>query len=176
MKAALTKRSVLGKKVHTLRRQGQTPVVCYGNEEESVPYSIDTKMLKKLLSSDTVVFETEGDITDKQVLVQDIDYHPVSGEPLHVDFLFVDATHEVEHEVPVEIEGESPAVKSHNGQILITLDKIEIRALPQHIPGRVTADISVLKEIGSRLLASDIPLPDNVTLITNPDEIVSLYC
>ena len=162
----------MGKKVATLREQGQTPVVCYGNKQKSTPYSIDTKTLKTLLESDNVMFETEGDVQGEQVLVQDIDYHPVSGEPIHVDFLFVDTTHEVEHEVPIQVEGESPAVKTHGGQVLITLDKIEIRALPQHIPSQVIADVSTLEDIGSRLLVSDIALPDNVTLITNPDEII----
>ena len=172
MKVTLTKRDVLGKKVGILRTQGQIPVVCYGNQQESAPYSVDTKALKAVLESEKVVFETEGDVQGEQVLIQDIDYHPVSGEPIHVDFLFVDATHEVEHEVPVQVEGESPAVKTHNGQVLVTLDKIDIRALPQHIPSHVAADISTLEEIGSRLLVSDIPLPENVTLVTNPDEIV----
>ena len=172
MKVALAKRDILGKKVKTLRMQGWIPVVCYGNKEESMPYSVDTKAFKKLLGSDEVVFETEGDVTDKQVLVQAVDYHPVSGEPIHVDFLFVDATHEVEHEVSIEVEGEAPAVKTYNGQMLLTLDKIQIRALPQHIPGHVSVDVVTLEEIGSRLLASDIVLPENVTLVTSPDEII----
>ena len=172
MKVMLTKRDVLGKKVEVLRKQGLIPVICYGNSQEVVPYSVGVKNLKALLDSDSVVFETEGDLSGEQVILQDIDYHPVSGEPIHVDFLFVDATHEVEHEVPVQVEGEAPAVKTYNGQVLITLDKVEVRALPQHIPGHVTIDVSGLEEIGSRIVASDIPLPENVTLVTNPDEIV----
>ena len=172
MKAELVKRKVVGKKIKALRKQGQTPVICYGNKQKSTPYTIDTKTLKTLLASDSVVFETSGDLPGEQVLVQDIAYHPTSGEPIHVDFLFVDATHEIEHEVLVQVEGEAPAVKTHDGQVLITLDKIQIRALPQHIPSQVIAEVSALEEIGSRLLASDIALPNNVTLITNPDEIV----
>ena len=172
MKVALTKRDVMGKKVGTLREQGLVPVVCYGNKQKATPYSVNAKALKGLLGSDSVVFETEGDVKEEQVILQDIDYHPVSGDPIHVDFLFVDATQEIEHEVPVEVEGEAPAQKTYNGQVLATLDKIVVRALPQHIPGHVVVDVSGLEEIGSRLVASDIPLSDNVTLVTNPDEIV----
>ena len=172
MKIAFLKREVVGKKVAGLRAQGQTPVVCYGNQEKPQPYTINTKTLKTALTSDKVVFETDGDVSEKQVMVQDIAYHPITEEPLHVDFLFVDATQEVTHEVPVHIEGEAPAEKAHGGQVLVTLDKIEVRALPQHIPSQVIADVSGLKEIGSRLTASAIPLPENVTLVTNADEII----
>ena len=172
MKVTLLKREITGKKVAGLREQGQVPVVCYGNEEKTEPFSVESKLLKAILASDAVVFETDGDLPGKQVMIQDVDYHPVSEQPLHVDFLFVDATHEVTHEVPVHLEGEAPAEKSHGGQVLATLDRIEVRALPQHIPSQVTADVSGLEEIGSRLTASDIPLPDNVTLVTNPDEII----
>lgn len=172
MKITLAKREITGKKVAGLRTQGQTPVVCYGNKEKPQSYSIATKTLKTALMSDSVVFETDGDVSGKQVMVQDVAYHPTTEEPLHVDFLFVDATHEVTHEVPVQVEGEAPAEKAHGGQVLVTLDKIEVRALPQHIPSQVIADVSGLEEIGSRLTASDIPLPENVTLVTNPDEII----
>lgn len=172
MKIAFAKREITGKKVAGLRKQGQTPVVCYGNKEESQSYAVATKILKTALTSDSVVFETDGDVPGKQVMVQDIDYHPITEEPIHVDFLFVDATHEVTHEVPVQVEGEAPAEKAHNGQVLVTLDKIEVRALPQHIPSQVIADISTLEEIGSRLTADAIPLPENVTLVTNADEII----
>ena len=172
MKIAFAKRDVFGKKVAALREQGQVPVVCYGNQEKPQSFIVDAKTLKAVVASDTVVFETDGDLSGKQVMIQDIAQHPVSGEPVHIDFLFVDATHEVTHEVPVHIEGEAPAEKAHGGQVLVTLDKIEVRALPQHIPSQVIADISGLEEIGSRLTASTIPLPDNVTLVTNADEIV----
>lgn len=172
MKLELTKRDVVGKKVETLRKQGLVPVICYGNREKSMSYSIDTKALKTALASDKVVFETSGGLPDKQVIVQDVDYHPISGEPVHVDLLFVDTTHEVESEVSIQIEGEAPAVKTHVGQILTTLDKITIRALPQHIPSQLVVDISQLTEVGARLLVSDIVLPENVTLVTNPSEII----
>ena len=172
MKIAFAKRDVTGKKVAGLRKQGQTPVVCYGNKEEPQSYAVDTKALKQVLNADAMLFETDGVLSGKQVMIQDVSYHPVSGEPIHIDFLFVDATQEVTHEVPVQVEGEAPAEKAHNGQVLVTLDKIEVRALPQHIPSQVIADISSLEEIGSRLTASAIPLPDNVTLVTNADEII----
>ena len=172
MKIAFEERKTLGKKVNALRSKGFVPVVCYGQEQESKPYTVIAKELLKLLASDAVVVEGGGALSGKQVILQDIDLHPVTDEPVHADFLFVDATREVEHEVPVRVEGEAPAVRSVDGQMVVALDRIVVRALPQHIPGHFTADVSDLGTVGSRLLVSDMPLPEGVTLITNPDEIV----
>ena len=172
MKLTFLKRSVAGKKVAALRRDGQTPVACYSKGEKPVLYSVDTQSLLKSLVSGSVVIETDGDMSGKQVILQDISFHPVSDMPLHADFLFVDATHEVEHEVAVQVIGEAPGVKIDEGQMVVVLDKVSIRALPQNIPAQLDADVSVLKTIGSRLLVSDLLLPNGVTLVTSPDEIV----
>lgn len=172
MKLDFSERTVLGKRVVSLRRQGQTPVVCYGRGQKSRSYSVVTKELLFLLLSDEVVIETGGVLSGKQVLVQDVALHPVTGEPLHADFLFVDTTHAVEHEVPVRVEGEAPGVKIAGGQMLVALDRIEVQALPQDIPSVVVADVSSLTAVGSHLRVSDLPLPGGVTLVTNPDEIV----
>ena len=172
MKVDFAKRTVTGKGVSALRKEGVTPVICYGAQEDSTPYSVQTKDLINLLSSEEVIFDAAGEVSGKKVLLQDISYHPLTGTPLHADFLFVDATQEVEYEVPIQIEGESPVVKANEGQMNIALDKIKISALPQDIPSYLVADINSLKAIGDHLSVENIPLPKGVTLVTNPDEVV----
>ena len=172
MKLPLTSRTVFGKKVARLRREGIVPVVCYGAGQETAPYSVSERTLSDLLASDDVIIETDGDLRGKRVLLQDVDLHPVSGRPMHADFLFVDTSREVEYEVPVRVEGEAPAVRTHEGQMVVALDKLAVRALPQHIPSHVIADVGSLGEIGAHLAVSDIPIPDNVTLVSNPEDIV----
>ena len=71
------------------------------------------KDLTSALASGEVIFKTTGDVSGKSVLLQDIAYNAVSGEPIHADFLFVDTTHEVEYEVPIQVEGTAPAAKAH---------------------------------------------------------------
>ncbi|MDE0243561.1 MAG: 50S ribosomal protein L25 [Candidatus Kaiserbacteria bacterium] len=172
MKLPFTSRTIFGKQVAGLRKAGSVPVVCYGAEQKSTAYTVPVKQLTDLLTSDVVVVEADGDLQGKQVLLQDIDFHPVTGDPIHADFLFVDASREVEHEVPIRVEGEAPGVKVHEGQMVVALDKLIVRALPQNIPGFVTADVSGLEDIGSHLSVSNIPLPDNVTLVSNPEDTV----
>ncbi len=172
MDLTFTKRNVFGRKVFLLRSEGQTPVVCYSDGSEAESYSVSTKSLKKILSTEQVVITADGDLSGKQVMLQDIAVDPLSGTPIHADFLFVDTKHEVEHEVPVYIIGEAPSVKKQDGQMIVTLDKVTIRALPQDIPGHVDADVSSLEHIGAHLTAADLPLPASVILVTNPQEIV----
>ena len=172
MKVQLEERTVKGKKNADLRDSGTTPVVCYGPREDSVLCGVKTKDLIKILNSDEVVFDTEGFVNDKKVLIQDVSFHPVLNVPTHVDFLFVDATHEVEHEVTIEIVGEAPGVKTHGGQLIVARDNVIVKALPQDIPGHLEIDISGLEEIHSHFTAGDIKLPSSVTLVTSPEEII----
>ena len=172
MKLTFTKRDIVGKNVRSLRADGKVPVVCYGARERSVPYSVDARALADLLASHEVVIETDGAVAGKQVIVQDVATHPVTGAPIHADFLFVDATHAVEHEVPLRVAGTAPAVRMHGGQMVVVLDKVVVRALPQHIPGELEVDVTGLEEIGSHFPVSGLMLPDNVTLVTSPNEII----
>ena len=172
MKLDFVKRQSTGKKVAKLREQGQVPVICYGGGEQSSPYSVALQPFIKLIGSHEVVIEGGGDLSGKQVIVQDVDFHPVTGLPIHADFLFVDATHAVEHEVPVIVTGEAPGVKVQGGQMVIALDKVVVRALPQHIPNQFEVSVESLDSVGSHFLVSDLQVPDNVTLVTSPDEIL----
>lgn len=172
MKLPFTTRTVFGKKVARLRREGLIPVVCYGAGQESGAYTVPVKQLQGLMASDDVVIEVEGDLQGKQVMLQDVAVHPVSGTVLHADFLFVDLSQEVEYEVQVRTEGESPGVKVKEGQMVVALDRIVLRALPQHIPSHLVADVSGLDDIGTHLTVADLAVPDNVTLVSNPEDIV----
>ena len=172
MKIIFEERKVTGKKVASLRAAGKTPVVCYGNGENVGIYSVATKELSSVFSSEEVVFDTDGALPGKQVLIQSIFKHPLSGDPLHIDFLFVDKRQKVQHDVPLEIVGESPAVKAYGGQMIVVSDKVVIESLPQDIPSHIDIDISILEEIGSHVTAGDIKLGNGVTLITSPDDIL----
>ena len=172
MKLTFTEREVLGKKVATLRKEGVLPVVCYGNKEKVQSCSVPTKQFKKVLDSDEVLIGGDGVLSGKSVVLQSVEHHPVTGEPLHADFLFVDTTHEIEHDVPVHITGEAPGVKLAGGELIMVQNEVTARALPQHIPGHLDIDISGLTEIGSHLVISEIPLPEGVALVNSPEDIV----
>ena len=84
----------------------------------------------------------------------------------------MDETHEVEHEVPLKIVGESPAAKLKNGVVDFACRELSIKAFPQNLPSHIDIDISGLDEIGSHVLVKDIICPKNVTVLNVPDDVV----
>ena len=173
MKIVLEPREIVGKKVKQLREEGKTPVVCYGLSEKSTPYAVVTRDLKKILASDQPVIDLAGAQEGKQALLQEVTMDPITNEPIHADFLFVDTKHEVEHDVPLHFEGEAPAVKFKGGLLITPRTEITIKALPQDIPKSITVDISTLEAIGSNIKVADVQLSAGVTLETSGDEIVA---
>ncbi|MDI9325540.1 MAG: 50S ribosomal protein L25 [Alphaproteobacteria bacterium] len=159
----LKKRTVLGKGVHALRSQGIIPVVCYGLKKEAQNFQVDSRELARVIKKSSVLIQTEGDISSK-VLMHAVDYDPVQGTIRHVDFLFVDTTHAVEHHVPLMPVGEAPGVKL-GGILTIIHSEILIKALPQHIPSHIDVSVESLTELNSHILAGDITLPTGVELV-----------
>lgn len=107
------------------------------------------------------------------VLFHDVTFDPVSDAIAHVDFFAVDMKKEVEADVSILFEGESPAVKE--GAILVTaLDSITVRCLPKNLPHNLPIDLSKLVEMGSQLTVADITVPPDVTLLVEPDAVIAI--
>jgi large subunit ribosomal protein L25 len=157
-----------------LRTEGQVPAVFYGPGSETVSISVPQKEFIKMLSqageSTVVTLKTEGG--DKDVLIHDVAFHPVSELPLHVDFYLFDKTKTVEVSVPLVLEGVAPAVKL-GGILIKVLHELKIEALPSNLPQEIKVDISTLTDLDSVIIAKDIPLPEGVTLMEGADEVVT---
>ena len=128
-------------------------------------------MLAAAGESTVVTVKTEGG--DKDTLIHAIEYHPVSGEPLHADFYIIEKNKPVQVHVPLEFEGEAPAVKQLGGNLVKVLHEIEIEALPKDLPQEIKVDISSLATLDSQLTVADIKLPAGVTAITDLLEVVA---
>lgn len=169
------KRTVLGKKVKHLRLERKIPANVFGNTKPT-PVTLDEKQLIKTLSEagETALVELhiEGEEKARPILFSHVDRHPISGNILHVDLQQVNLTEKVTAHVPLELVGESEAVKA--GGVLLTLhDEIEVEALPSDLPEKFVLDISVLKEIGKELKISDLSYdPSKVELKLGADEIL----
>ena len=172
MKVSFQKRDLVGKKVSKLRDNGVVPVVCYAKNEDAKNYSIEEKALIKLLRTEEVVVDGDGEIKNKKLLLKEVEFHPVTQNPIHADFMFIDEKHVVKSEVPINIVGESSAVKSLGGLLVVVQDSVEVEALPQNLPKHIDVDISSLSEIGSHIKVSDINNIDNVKILNDGDEIL----
>jgi len=157
-----------------LRAKGRIPAVCYGNARETVGLAIDPAALRKLLDSSEAGMNTiislrgGGSLDGTMVLVKELQREPVRGAYLHADFYTVDVTQRVEVEVPVHITGKAVGVVDSGGVLDQALREIELSCLPLSIPTELIADVSSL-DIGDSLHVRDIPLPEGVELLSDPE-------
>jgi large subunit ribosomal protein L25 len=167
-------RDVRGKAVAHLRKGGTLPAVVYGAGVESKNVSLDThefELLRRHAGRHAVIDLTiEGDGKVQPVLLQAIQEHPVNRNPLHVDLLVVDLTAERTTDVPLVFVGVSEAVAKQGGVMLHLRDSVLVRAKPDDLPSGIELDITPLVDFEATLHASDLIMPEGVTLITEPTE------
>ena len=159
-----------------LREGGFMPAVFYGKKDPSTPITIEKVKFLKVWkeAGESSVVSIKGDDLNVDALIHDVAVDPVSGEPLHADFYVFDKNKKVELSIPLGFVGVSPAVKDLGGQLIKVLFEIKIEALPQNLPHQIDVDISKLVEIGNQIHAKDIVLPQGVTLLEHPEEVVVL--
>ena len=170
-----TRREVVGKKVKVLRRDGKLPAVLFGYGVEPTPIVLNlrdtTKTLASVGSSTLVTINLEG--KEYNVLVRERQQDILYRTLIHIDFQAVSMTETVRARVPIHImEQSAPAVESYGAMINTGLDLLEIECLPEDLPNRIHVDISGLEEIGDSILVSDIPLPNGVTALDDPDALI----
>lgn len=172
LKAA--KRSVSGKGVQALRKDGLMPAIVYGPKQEALPVEMNqrefAKVLEKAGESTVIGLSVDGEVHN--VLIHDVDFDPVTSVARHADFYAIVKGQKVKVEIPLEFVGESLAVKQ-GANLVKALHELEIEADPMNLPREIAVDISVLAEVDAHILAKDIKLPEGVTLVTGADEVVA---
>jgi len=173
---ALEHRETLGKKVKQLRRTGVTPVHLYGPGIKSRALQCPQRDLVRALAragtNTPIVLKIQGDEEDQLALAREIQWDPVRGDIWHVDFLAVEATRPVSAQVPVVLTGQSPGARDAGGRAVQQLHVLEVTALPLEMPNQVEVDLATLVEPDGVIRARDLRLPPNVTIVTDPDEVV----
>jgi large subunit ribosomal protein L25 len=168
------KRNVIGKQVGALRQAGKLPAVLYGHHVDSTPIVLDahetTLTLSRLTSSSLVTISLDG--TEYPTLVRAKQRHPVKHHLLHLDFQALSLTEKTHVKVGIELTGTAPAVKAYGAILVTPLTELEVECLPQEIPERVVVDISGLSEIGDAIHVSDLNLPGEVEILTDPEEVI----
>ncbi|RJQ35515.1 50S ribosomal protein L25 [Candidatus Parcubacteria bacterium] len=163
-----------GESADTLRKQGVVPAVFYGPKEKTTPIAIDSLKFERLWrqAGETTVIRLTGVGEEKDALIHDVQFHPVTGKLEHADFYVIEKGKKVQIKVPLTFEGQAPAEKA--GHIVVkTLHEVEIEVTPQDLPHSLPVDLSVLENIGDHITASRIQLPGSASLVTSPDEIVA---
>ena len=172
----LSQRTVTGKKVKQLRKQGILPVHMYGSGIESQSLQGSAGELRRVLprvgTNIPVSVQVEGSDDENICFVREVQRHPVTEDLLHVDFIRVDVTQTISAEVPITLVGSAPATQQ-GGTLLQPLTSLLVEALPMDIPASVEADVSDLDDFEKSIVVSDIAVGDNVTVLTDSDEFVA---
>lgn len=166
-------RQIRGKAVKNLRRNGLLPAVVFGRDYESNSVQLDAhefELLRRRTGRNTLLDLTLDGDRPMPVLVHGIQEHPISRAPIHVDLLVVKMTEELTVEVSINFVGESVAVERMGGVLLHLRESVQVRALPDHLPQSVEVDITPLDGFDQVLHVSDISIPSDVTLVTDPTE------
>ena len=173
----LDRRVVLGKKVKTLRRNGIIPVHVYGANDESESLQCDRATLEKVLAqagSSTPVFLGIAGKPERQLaMVREVQWEPVKGSLLHVDFLRVEAAVPISVDVSLVFEGESMGARAAGGSVAQVLYSLAVQALPLDAPSSLSVDLSTLTDPQMVIRAQDVELPANVTLEGDPEALVA---
>ncbi len=150
------------------RRDGQVPAVIYGNKEEPVLLTLEQRVLVKELDNpqffiQLVDVEIAG--TKHRVLPRDVQFHPVSDAPMHVDFLRFDPKRKITAAVPVVFEGEEecPGLKT-GGVLNVVRYEVEVLCTADNIPPELILQLAGL-EVGDSIHASAVTLPDGVEFV-----------
>lgn len=170
----VTARTLTGRQVKTLRRQGIIPANVFGKKIKSFAVQVDAKTFAKTYTQTgetSLIYLTLSDKKEHPVLISALQKHPVTGELLHIDFRQVILTEKVKAMIPLLLEGESPAVKDKNGVLVQAVNEIEVEALPTDFPEHFILDISSLNEIGDSLLFKDLAYDSQkLTFEFNPED------
>jgi large subunit ribosomal protein L25 len=166
-------RTVLGKQVKALRRQGLIPGVVYGPAvSETIQVSVNRRDLERFYQAHghSTLFTLSWDGGQQQVFIKEVQVEPVRRAPLHIDFFAPNLTKELTARVPVVLHHLDPTAE---GILTQLMDEVEVRALPATLPHQIDADIAGLLQVHDSLRAGELKLPNGVALITDSETVIA---
>ena len=172
-------RTILGKSVKKLRRQGILPGVIYGYRlDKPQPIQVDGRTFDRIYhragNIHLVNLQVGETGTVYPVMVHEVKRDPITHNLSHVDFVAVNLRVEITTHVQIVLAGVAPAVAAGDGMLLQTLETISIKVLPASVPETITVDVSGLSEVGAAVHVKDLVVPEGVTVLTDPEETVAL--
>ncbi len=166
-------RTVLGRKVKHLRKEGWLPSTVYGKSFTPVSIQFEKKSLVKLFEEvgESGLVELKVDENKWPILFKNPQYDPVESDLVHVDCYKVNLKEKITASVPLELIGESVAVK--NGKVLVQVtNEVEVEALPTDLPEKYVVDISKLEEVGETITVADLENDKKVEIKNAADQVI----
>lgn len=169
-------RTVTGKKVKQIRRQGFVPGVIYG-QSEPVNIQMEEIQLNRALRVTGMTQLATVDVEGKEytVLAREIQQHVTRRNVLHIDFMEVDMMATIKSEAELVLIGESPALELEEGMIAQAMFSVDIECLPDALISTIEVDVSSILTPGDRVQIADLNVPEGVTLLADEDSTVARF-
>jgi len=169
-------RTVIGKQVRRLRKEGWIPAVLYGPDAKSQPLQVPAAEAEAVIdqagTSHLITLSISGESSPLQVLVRGFQRDPIRRNLLHVDFYRVEMDKPITMEIPIVLVGSSPVVDRREGILLQGKQMLEIECLPRDLIEAVEVDLSALTEVDQQITVGDLVLPPTIRVLDDPDEMV----
>jgi large subunit ribosomal protein L25 len=166
-------RTVLGKKVSQLRRNGLIPGVVYGPViDETVQVSVNRREFDRFYKAHghSTLFTLTWDGGQQPVFIREVQEDPVRREPLHIDFFAPNLQRALRTMVQLVFH---PPAEQPIGVLTELRSEVEIEALPTDVPQQIDVDLSGLVNVGDAVHVSDITAPRGVTILTGEHELLA---
>jgi large subunit ribosomal protein L25 len=171
---SLQERTVQGKAVRQLRRDGMIPAVIHDHGQPSkivmASYTDIMKVYQEAGKHHPLALSLGSETYT--ALIKDVDFDPKKHLVRHVVFNAIRQDEKVEAEIPIHLFGDIPAEKM-SLMVITDLDTVEIEALPKNLPDELKVDASTLAEVGDKLHVSDLQLPEGVVVLAEPEAVIA---
>lgn len=169
-KLDIENRDSVGKKsTKEMRREGKVPSTLYFKGEEPESIAVEKLKLYQALKSDQRIYEVELKGESQYVMVKAVQYHPVTDEILHLDFMRVRRSEKMTISVPLVLVGK-PIGVTEGGILSQALNQIEISCFPTNVPEQIEVNIDDM-ELNSSISIADVSYDDEEVDIISAEDI-----
>jgi large subunit ribosomal protein L25 len=151
------------------RKEGNIPCVMYGGKEQVHFVASDKAFRKLIFTPEVYIFNLDIAGKTYSTIIQEVQYHPVTDNILHIDFLEIQPEKPVIIGVPVKVIGTAPGVLK-GGKLILKTRKLKIMALVQYLPDEITVSIDPL-DIGDSVKVKDLNV-EHITFMDSPNTVI----
>lgn len=175
MELVLQKRHKFGKAARGLRREGLIPAELYGHGVENLHLAVGVKDFSKVfaVSGENMVVTLVVGSEKRPVLIHEVDRDYLGGDIRHVDFYQVKLDEKIRAKVPLEFDGDAPAVKAFGGILNKNMDEIEVEALPNELPHRLHVSLAGLDALGKSVYVKNLMVPGGAKILIDPETVIA---
>jgi len=165
-----------------MRKAGIVPAVVYKKASKALSLKVDAKELFHVLHTSAganVIIglsiaskdKAHANKRDKTVIIKEIQYEPIKGDVLHLDFHEISLTDKINVSIAIETKGEPEGVKADGGTLDHPTKELNVECLPTEIPERIDVHVETLK-IGDTIRVKDLSVPAGITVLNDPEQTV----